>query len=115
MDPVVQSREIALEVGLVGLPCHPVHAGRGLPLEFAERQPEQRGIDVVKESGEPFLLPLPCCLSYAAQRLGHTFPVLSPARALLTRIPLGPRPSLHRLRRRLPGFVRRLHRYYGGV
>ena len=25
----------------------------------------------------------------------------------------GPRPSLHPLRRRLPGFVRGLHRYYG--
>src|SRR5258708_8929119 len=36
-------------------------------------------------------------------------------RALLTHIPLGPRPWLHQLRSRLPGFVRRLHSYYGGV
>src|SRR5438477_10029122 len=28
---------------------------------------------------------------------------------------VGHRPWLHRLRRRLPGFVRRLPRYYGGV
>src|SRR5262245_26308032 len=35
-----------------------------------------------------------CHLSYAIQRLGHAFPVLSPARALLCRIPLGLRPSL---------------------
>src|ERR1700676_1061547 len=41
-------------------------------------------------------------------------PVLCPARALLTHIPLGPRPWLHQLRSRLPGFVRRLHSYYGG-
>ena len=34
---------------------------------------------------------------------------------LLTRIPLGPRPWLHQLRSRLPGFVRWLHSYYGGV
>src|SRR3954447_10536316 len=40
-------------------------------------------------------------------------PVLCPARALLTHIPLGPRPWLHQLRSRLPGFVRRLHSYYG--
>src|SRR3954463_2505650 len=43
------------------------------------------------------------------------FPVLCPARALLARVPLGPRPSLHRLRRRSPGLVRWLPRYYGGV
>jgi hypothetical protein len=35
--------------------------------------------------------------------------------ALLACVPLGPRPWLHRLRRRLPGIVRRLHGYYGGV
>src|SRR4051812_48174285 len=43
------------------------------------------------------------------------FPALCPARALLARVPLGPRPSLHRLRRRSPGLVRWLPRYYGGV
>src|SRR4051795_2254952 len=43
------------------------------------------------------------------------FPALCPARALLARVPLGPRPSLHRLRRRSPGLVRWLRRYYGGV
>ena len=52
-------------------------------------------------------------------------PALSPVRALLARIPLGPRPSLHRLRcfrlrRRslctgLFRFVRRLPSYYGEV
>src|SRR6202171_1471507 len=30
-------------------------------------------------------------------------------------IPLGPRPWLNQLRSRLPGFVRRLPSYYGGV
>src|SRR4051812_12738913 len=43
------------------------------------------------------------------------FPALCPARALLARVPLGPRPSLHLLRRRSPGLVRWLPRYYGGV
>jgi hypothetical protein len=47
--------------------------------------------------------------------LGHALPVLRPARALLARIPLGLRPWLHRLRGRLPGLVRRLLSYYGGV
>ena len=39
----------------------------------------------------------------------------SDARVSLDCIPLGPRPSLHQLRRRLLGFVRQLHRYYGSV
>ena len=40
---------------------------------------------------------------------------LCPARALLVRVPPGPRPSLHWLRHQLPGFVRWLRCYYGGV
>ena len=39
----------------------------------------------------------------------------SDVRVALDYIPLGPRPSLHRLRRQLLGFVRRLHCYYGSV
>src|SRR5260370_41956432 len=39
----------------------------------------------------------------------------SDARVALDCIPLGPRPSLHRLRRRSLSFVHRLHRYYGSV
>jgi len=54
-------------------------------------------------------------LPYASQRLWHTFPVLSPARALLIRISLGPRPWLHWLRGGLLRVVRQLHSYYSGV
>jgi hypothetical protein len=43
--------------------------------------------------------------------VGHASPALRPVRALLIRVPLGPRPWLHRLRHRSPGFVRRLRRY----
>jgi hypothetical protein len=107
--------EPGLELCLVVPPCQSVHAGCSVSLEREERQPEQVDADMVEERGEPFLLPLLSDLPYAAQRLGHAFPVLCPARAVLTRIPLGPRPSLHRLRSRLPGLVRRLRRYYGGV
>src|SRR2546428_2095849 len=70
---------------------------------------------MVEERGEPFLLPLPCDLPYALQRLCHAFRALRPARALLARIPLGLRPWLHRLRSGLLRFVRWLHGYYGGV
>ena len=70
---------------------------------------------MVEERGEPFLLPLPCGFPYTAQRLGHASPALRPVRALLIRVPLGPRPWLHWLRRRSPGFVRQLRCYYTGV
>src|SRR6202048_4341158 len=43
------------------------------------------------------------------------FPALCPARAASVRVLLGLRPSLHRLRCRSPGLVRRLRCYYGGV
>ena len=95
-------------------PGQPINTRCRVALEREEGHPEQAATDVVEERGEPFLLPLPCDFSYAVQRKCHAFPVLRPARALLVRIPLGLRPSLHRLRRRSPGVVRRLHCYYGG-
>src|SRR5439155_18390631 len=42
-------------------------------------------------------------------------PARCPERVALARVPLGPPPSLHRLRGRLLGLVRRLPRYYGAV
>src|SRR5438552_12184286 len=54
-------------------------------------------------------------LPYAFLRLCHACLALSPVRALPARIPLGPRPSLHRLRGGLLRFVRRLQSYYGEV
>jgi hypothetical protein len=53
---------------------------------------------MVEKRGEPLLLPLPCGLPYAVQRLGHALPGLSPVRALLIRVPLSPCPWLRRLR-----------------
>jgi hypothetical protein len=40
----------------------------------------------------------PCGFPYALRRLCHAFPTPCPARAMLARILLGPRPSLHHLR-----------------
>src|SRR5260221_227127 len=115
MDPSVQIREPGLELRLVVLPRHAVHAGGGFALERVERRPERIDIDVVEEPGELLLLPLPRGLPYAAQRLVHAIPALSPERALLIRGSLGPRPWLHHLRNRRPGFVRPRPSYYGGV
>ena len=69
---------------------------------------------MVDERSELLLLPLPCRFSYAVQRLGHPSLALRPVRALLVSVSLGPRPWLHQLRCRSPGFVHRLHRYYAG-
>ena len=115
MDPTVQVLEPGLKVRLVVPPRHAIHTGCGFALERVQRRPERIDIDVVEERGELLLLPLPCGLPYAGQRLGHANPALSPVRALLIRVPLGPRPWLHRLRSRSPGFVRRLRSYYAGV
>src|SRR5215472_3659415 len=96
----VEGLEIAPEVRLVVLPRHPVNTGGGLAFERVERRPERVEIDVVEKRGEPLLLPSPCGLPYAVQRLGHALPGLSPERALLIRVSLGPCPWLHRLRHR---------------
>ena len=111
----MEVREPALEIGLVLLPRHAIHAGGSLTLEGVEGNLQGLDANVVEQRGELLLLPLPCGFPHTVQLLGHAFPDLSPARALLARVPLGPRPSLHRLRRRFPGFVRQLRRYNGGV
>src|SRR5947209_8829428 len=58
---------------------------------------------------------VPNRITYPPQRAVRALAALSPRRVLPGQIPLGQSPSLHPLRRRLPGFVRGLHRYYGTV
>jgi hypothetical protein len=115
MDSVMQAFEPGLKLCLVVLPCHAIYAGGGFALERIERLPECIDVDMVEKRGELFLLPLPCSLPYAVQRLGHTSPALCPECVLLSRVPLGSWPWLHHLRHRKTGFVRRLHRYYARI
>src|SRR6202048_667807 len=115
MNASMQVLKIALKVLLVVPTCQPIHSSCSILLEFRECLCEVINTDVVEERGELLLLPLPCSLPYALQRLCPGSPVLCRARAWLSPIPLGPRPWLHQLRSRLPGFVRWLHSYYGGV
>src|SRR6185437_9202987 len=93
MDPIMQIREPRLEVCLVVLPRQSIHPGGGIPLERMECFPQVRDADVVQERCEPFLLPLPCGLPHAVQPLGHAFPVLCPARAVLSRLVRSSRPN----------------------
>src|SRR6266446_87943 len=111
----MQILDSEFEVRLVVLPRHTIHTGGGFALKRVERRPERIDTDVVEERGELLLLPLPCGSPYTAQRLGHASPALRPVRALLIRVPLGPRPWLHRLRHGSRRFVRRLPSYYDGV
>jgi hypothetical protein len=98
LDAVVQVPEVALEICFVVAPYQSIHSGCGVLLEFMERLLQPVDTDMVEERGEPVLLPFPCDFPYALQLMGHACPALRPARALLARIPLGPCPSLHRLR-----------------
>ena len=69
MNPSMEVSKIALQFLLVVLPCHSIHSGSSPALERVERQPQQINADVVEQRSEPFLLPRPCCLTYALQRL----------------------------------------------
>src|SRR5215831_12461676 len=57
------------EIRLVFSPSQSVHSGSGILLEFEERLPQQLDGDMVEERGELLLLPVPCHLPYAVQRL----------------------------------------------
>src|SRR5437867_417250 len=115
MNAGMQVPDVGFEVLRIILPRDPVHPRRRIPLEPGIRILEQVDAHMVEQRGEPFLLPCLCYLPYTIEPLGHTFPARRPARAWLDPVPLGPRPSLHPLRGRSPGVVRRLHRYYGEV
>jgi hypothetical protein len=115
VDTVVEVHELVPETVAVCFPGHPVHTRRCLLPQPAVGRPQQFDIDMVQQSGEPFTLLFLCCLPYATQPVGHAFPARCPAHAVLDRVPLGPRPWLHRLRGQSPVFVRRLHSYYGEV
>jgi hypothetical protein len=69
MDTSVQILNATIKVCLVVPPGQPVHARCGFSLEREKRQPKQFDAEMVEERSEPFLLPLPCCLPYALQRL----------------------------------------------
>ena len=65
----MQVLKIALKVLLVVPPCQPIHSSCSILLEFRECLCEMVSTDVMEERGELLLLPLPCGLPYALQRL----------------------------------------------
>ena len=108
--------EILLKSLAVVPPRLPVHAGCRVPLQLRVSKPQGVDpVDVMHQSGELYILVRFCRLSYLRQLAWRVYPALSPERVLLAQIPLGQTPSLHLLRHRYSGFVRRLPRYYGSV
>jgi hypothetical protein len=108
----MQARKTAVEVRHVFLPCHSVDPGSGVLRCRAERLLQSLDGEVMQEGGELLLLVAPCSVRYALQRLRRVGPALCQERALLDRIPLGPRPWLHRLRPGSLQFVRERYANY---
>src|SRR5229473_2666 len=116
LQPIGKSLEIFFQLLAVVPPRLPVHARCGFLLQ-SEVGPAQcfQVVDVVQERREPQLLILSCCLTYPLQRTRRVVPARCPGRVLLGQVPFGQTSSLHPLRHRLPGVVRRLLRYYRSV
>src|SRR5207249_1036224 len=116
LEPCGEVPEVGLQVLSVVLPRLAIHARGRIALErqIGIAQPLQV-VDVMQERGDPLLPILPCCLAYPLERAWRVPPALGPERVALDRVSLGQPPSLHRLRRRLRGLVRRLHWYYAAV
>src|SRR6266436_272570 len=116
LQPFGKVLEIPLQFPAVVPPRLSVHARRGFLLQTEVGHAQRfQVIDMVQERREPQLLILSCCLTYPLQRTRRVFPARCPGRVLLRRVPFGQTPSLHPLRRRLPGVVRGLRRYSGSV
>jgi hypothetical protein len=69
MNPLMQISEVSVKVCFVGPPRQSINTRCGIFLKFEECLVEQLDADVVEERCEPLLLPLPCSLPYALQRL----------------------------------------------
>jgi hypothetical protein len=65
----MQILEMTLKVCRIVPPCQAIHSRCRVLFEFEERLFEVVRADVVEERGELLLIPLPCYLPYAFQRL----------------------------------------------
>src|SRR6516165_10844104 len=115
VNQAVQIGEPTFQPGLILLPSDSVHSWRGLTLQGVKAIPEQSDCQMVKQSGEPHLLPFPCYPAHTRQPLGHAHLALCRERAGLMSVLLDQRPSLLTLRRRSPAIVRMIHWYCTAV
>src|SRR5437660_2122898 len=116
LQPFGKILEIPLHFLPVIPPRLPVHARRSFLLQREVGHAQRfQVVDVVQKRREPQLLILSCCLTHPLQRTGRIAPARCPGRVLLSQVPFGQSSSLHPLRHRLPGFVRRLPWYFRAV
>src|SRR6516164_5568923 len=116
LQPIGEVPEVRFQFLPVVPPRLPVHARRGFLLQAEVGQAERlQVIDMVQERREPQLLITLCCLTYPPQRTGRVVPARCPGRVLPRQVPFGQTASLPLLRRRSPGVVRRLLRYFRSV
>ena len=115
-QPFGEVSEVVLQSLPVVPPRFAVHARRGFLLEAGVGRTEAIQVGhVVQKRREPQLLVPSCRLPYPLQRTGRAVPARCPGRVLLAQVSFGQTAALHPLRRRSPGIVRRLHRYYRSV
>jgi len=67
VHPITQIGELAVEIGLIVAPRHPVDAGGRITPERVKGVLESIDVNVVQERSELRLLIQPCGLSYAVQ------------------------------------------------
>jgi hypothetical protein len=110
VNPAVKIGEPVLKSGFILLPCHAIDSRRSLTLEGVEAVAKKIDVEMMEQSGEPFLFPFPCCFTHTVQPLGHAFPSLCREHVWLIDVLLHLRSSLPGLRRKLPSLVRSVHR-----
>src|SRR5438552_7255843 len=115
MHPTVPIGESIFQSGFILLPLHAIDSRRRLTLERVKAVTEESDVQMVEQSGEPFLLPFPRCLPHTVQSLGHALPALCRTHVRLNDVLLSLCPSLPSLRGSLRFSVRLVHRYYGTV
>src|SRR5262249_41809090 len=102
MYPAMQIDNPILQPRFILLPCHAIHSWRRLTLKCIKAVAQKCNVQMVEQSGEPFMLPSLCGFPHTGQSLGHAFPALCRASVGLNDVLLGLRPSLPNLRGRFP-------------
>ena len=69
MHPAMKINQSILNSGLVLVPCDPVYARCGFPLQRVKAFPQQIDSQMVEQSGELHLFVFPCCFPHARQPL----------------------------------------------
>ncbi len=111
-----KSLEVCFQLLPVVLPRLSVDARRCFPLQCGVGLAKATDIvNVVEERGESLPASPLCCLTYPLERTVQADSAQCPRLVALRRVSFGQPPSLHPLRCRSLGFVRRLLRYYEAV